>query len=374
VVELVKQGFECLGDIGKVLYPALLRLYRAGDMNLHTEGMAMEAPAFMIFRHIGQPVCGLNIENLENLHRALSGRTEVLSLTTSYLLTSGADLDRSKLIDRHKRIDCIMLPLLVETADLESQLGDPSLLIIDLCKPDVYAQGHIPGAVHLDYSKIIFGQSPAAGQIPTEQQLSGVFSAIGLTADKHVIAYDDEGGGRACRLLWTLDVIGHGHGSLLNGGLHAWTGEKRPLSNEAVMPEASACSVHFSGAALADKDYILAHLDDKDVVLFDARSADEYNGDKVFAARGGHIPGAINFEWTDAIDVENNLRLKPLAELSDTLASLGFDKDKETITYCQTHHRSSHSYILLKILGYKKIKGYPGSWSEWGNLDDTPIE
>ena len=267
-----------------------------------------------------------------------------------------------------------MLPLLVEPEELQTHLNDSELLIVDLCKPDVYAQLHIPGAVHLDYGKIINGQRPAPGRLPDPQQLSTALSGIGLTPQNHVVAYDDEGGGRACRFLWTLDAIGHQSGSLLNGGLHAWTGEHRPCSNEPVIPAPSDYPVSYGDTALADKDYILKHLDDDNIVLFDARSPGEYSGQMVFAARGGHIPGAINFEWTDAIDAENQMKLKPLGALADTLSGLGFSKDKEIITYCQTHHRSSHSYMLLKILGYQKIKGYPGSWSEWGNSDDTPVE
>jgi thiosulfate/3-mercaptopyruvate sulfurtransferase len=109
-------------------------------------------------------------------------------------------------------------------------------------------------------------------------------------------------------------------------------------------------------------------------VLVDARSPPEYSGEKRLAQRGGHIPGAVNFDWINAMDMQNNLRLKPAEVLSQSLAGLGVTQDKEVIVYCQTHHRSAHTYIVLKSLGYTKIKGYPGSWSEWGNQGDTPIE
>ena len=122
-----------------------------------------------------------------------------------------------------------------------------------------------------------------------------------------------------------------------------------------------------------DKDYILAHLKDPAVVLLDARSPDEYTGRTKRAARVGHIPGAVNYNWTDAMDQSRFLRLKDAQELKRALEGLGVTPDKEVITYCQTHHRSAHTYVVLKSLGYPKVKAYPGSWSEWGARDDTAV-
>ncbi len=112
----------------------------------------------------------------------------------------------------------------------------------------------------------------------------------------------------------------------------------------------------------------------KNTVLLDARSPEEYNGTKRFTARSGHIPGAVNLNWLDTMDRHRNLRLKTDAELRRMLSERGITPDKEVIVYCQTHHRSAHSYVMLKSLGYTNIKGYPGAWSEWGNSNDTPIE
>src|SRR5690606_20502838 len=126
--------------------------------------------------------------------------------------------------------------------------------------------------------------------------------------------------------------------------------------------------------AAVDKDYVLAHLNDPNVVLVDARTPEEYVGSLKRAARGGHIPGAVNFNWTDAMDPERQLRLKDAGELRRAFEALGVTPDKEIITYCQTHHRSSHTYVTLRALGYPRVKAYAGSWSEWGNLPDTPIE
>ncbi|HQU16740.1 MAG: thiosulfate sulfurtransferase [Chromatiales bacterium 21-64-14] len=266
------------------------------------------------------------------------------------------------------------LPLVVEPDALERHLGAEGLLVVDLSKPEVYSQLHVPGAVHLDYGQVIAAQPPRGGLLPDTAQLSRVLSAIGLTPDRHVVACDDEGGGKACRLLWTLDVLGHRRYSLLDGGLHAWANEQHPLDNAPAQVPPTDYQAKIGTEGIADWAYVLEHLQDPEVALLDCRTPEEYQGIKRLAARGGHIPGAVNLEWTRAMDPNRNLRLRPVEELRATLESLGLRPDREVITYCQTHHRSAHTYILLKALGYPRVRGYPGSWSDWGNRSDTPIE
>lgn len=280
-------------------------------------------------------------------------------------------------MDFHKVVACmstLLLPLLVEPDELEHQLGLESMLLVDLCKPETYTQSHIPGAVHLDYAQIVAMNKPAMGLLPSESQLNEVFSSIGLTPEHHVVAYDDEGGGRAARLLWTLEAMGHTRYSLLNGGLHAWSLEQRPLKSGTETRAHSHSRGQRNEATIADKAYILKHLGDTAVVLLDARSVDEYRGGKRFAERGGHIPGAVNLDWMQTMDRNRGLRFKPAEELRTMLTSLGVTPDKEVVCYCQSHHRSAHSCMMLKNLGYPRVRGYPGSWSEWGNSPDTPIE
>ncbi|MHB8623055.1 MAG: sulfurtransferase [Sulfuricaulis sp.] len=266
------------------------------------------------------------------------------------------------------------LPLIVEPAELENHLDANDLLIVDLSRPEIYAQGHIPGAVHIDFAQIVAAQPPVMGALPTETHLSEVFSSMGMRPESHVLAYDDEGGGRASRLLWTLDVIGHPNASLLNGGLQAWQNERRPISRDSVIQPRRQYTVTFQNQAIADKNYITRRLHDPHVAIVDARTPGEYRGEIKRALRNGHIPGALNFDWMNAVDKARDLRLKPAVELKHRLFQLGVTPDKEVIAYCQTHHRSAHTYIVLKSLGYLGIKGYPGSWSEWGNSLDTPIE
>lgn len=266
------------------------------------------------------------------------------------------------------------LPLLIEPEELEIRLGTQGILVVDLCTQQVYAHAHIPGAVHLEYDAIVAGRPPVGGLLPDARQLSQVFSSIALTPETHVVAYDDEGGGKAGRLLWTLDVIGHTCFSLLNGGIHAWTNEGYPLDSSVPRPAPADYSATIGPDCHASKDYIMQKLGNPDVVLLDTRTPEEFSGLKRFAIRGGHIPGAVNMDWVLPMDQQRNLRLKPEGEVRDMLEGLGVSPEREVIVYCQTHHRSSHTYMVLKSLGYPRVRGYPGAWSEWGNLRDTPVE
>ncbi|MGF1612367.1 MAG: sulfurtransferase [Gammaproteobacteria bacterium] len=267
-----------------------------------------------------------------------------------------------------------LFPLLLEPETLYPLLHEASLLVVDLSGPQGQRIGHIPGATHLEYGALLATQWPIGGLLPNEQHLGRVLSATGLTPESHVVAYDDEGGGKAGRLLWTLDVLGHRRFSLLNGGLYAWANEGYPLERGANRRSPSRYQAAVTEHAHADKDYILGKLGNPDVTLLDVRTPEEFHGLVRYAARAGHIPGAVNMDWTLTIDTSRNLRLKPENKLRELLERRGVTPDREVIVYCQTHHRSSHTYAVLKVLGYPRIRGYPGSWSEWGNLATTPVE
>src|SRR5688500_5091913 len=124
-----------------------------------------------------------------------------------------------------------LLPLLIEPSELVTHLGKPGITIVDLSQQAIHARAHLPGAVHLEYGRITVPAPPASALLPDAAQLSDVLGAIGLTPDQHVVAYDEEGNGKAARFLWTLDMIGHGNASLLNGGLRAWMAEQRPVES-----------------------------------------------------------------------------------------------------------------------------------------------
>jgi thiosulfate/3-mercaptopyruvate sulfurtransferase len=267
------------------------------------------------------------------------------------------------------------LPLLLEPATLAGMLGQrDDVLLVDLSKAENHAQYHVPGSVHLDYASIIRMDKPVMGLLPETADLERVLGAVGIGPDTHVVAFDDEGGGKAARLLWTLDCLGHHQYSLLDGGLLAWANEGLPTDHAPTAPTPAAFQARPSEAPIASTEHILEHLNDPGLCLFDNRSPAEFCGEKKYAARGGHIPGAINWDWAEAMDQGRHMRLKPLDQLRASLAAMGVTPDKEVVCYCQTHHRSSLIYVLLRILGYPKVKGYPGAWSDWGNRNDTPVE
>lgn len=266
------------------------------------------------------------------------------------------------------------IPLLLEPEQLESLIGHPSLLIIDICNPARYEEGHIEGAIHISPAETQLGTPPAPGKIPTEASLGQLFQKIGLTEDKHVVVYDDEGGGWAGRFIWLLDCIGHARYSYLNGGYLAWKDEQRPLTQIVKATQASNYSVRINHNHTASLEEVLEALNETSTAIWDARSPQEYRGEKVLAAKKGHIPGAVNFEWTQAMDPKRALRMKDPKQLLESLTELGITADKKVITHCQTHHRSGFTYLVAKVLGFSEIKAYDGSWAEWGNRPETPVE
>lgn len=264
------------------------------------------------------------------------------------------------------------LPLVIEPADLADRLNAPELILVDLTNANRYAEGHLPGARFVDPKQTQRGQPPAPGQLPDKAHLEALFGALGHRSDAVYVVYDDEGGGWAGRFIWLLDVIGHRHYHYLNGGLHAWLAEQRPLTQNRPTPANGTLSLQLDDAPSATREYIESRLGAPDLAIWDARSPEEYRGEKALAARAGHIPGAVNLEWTSAMDPQGAMRIRE--DIAERLEALGITPDKEVITHCQTHHRSGFTYLLAKALGYPRVKGYPGSWGEWGNLPDTPIQ
>jgi thiosulfate/3-mercaptopyruvate sulfurtransferase len=267
-----------------------------------------------------------------------------------------------------------LLPLLIEPAQLMDQLENKQLLILDVSSADSYHKHHIPGAIHISPSSLQSGLKPASGKLPSVEQLTELFSSVGLNQNQHIIVYDDEGGGWAGRLIWTLDVLGHQSYSYLNGGIHAWLGAELATETQPNNGRAIVYSVSINRSPIAEVEDVLASLNNNNTAIWDARSKEEHEGSKVLAQRGGHIPGAVNIDWLELIDRNRQTRLVDLDALQQRLNQSGLGKEKHIITHCQTHHRSGLTYLAMKILGYPNIKGYHGSWSEWGNRQDTPIE
>jgi thiosulfate/3-mercaptopyruvate sulfurtransferase len=268
-------------------------------------------------------------------------------------------------------LDFSSLPLVIEPSELLARLHRPELILVDLSSSARYSQGHIPGARFVDFKRTQ-AQSPIPGLLPEQAALEALFGELGHNPDAVYVLYDDEGGGWAGRFIWLLDVIGHQRYHYLNGGLQAWLAEALPLSQEVPLSVGRPVSLQLSEAPSASLEYLQSRLGAADLAIWDARSPGEYRGEKVLAAKGGHIPGAVNFEWTAAMDPARSLRIRH--DLLPVLQQLGISPDKEIITHCQTHHRSGFTYLVAKALGYPRVKAYAGSWAQWGNHPDTPIE
>lgn len=266
------------------------------------------------------------------------------------------------------------IPLLLSPEILAARLDAADLLLVDLGKAATYEQVHLPGAVHLNPVRLLSEDAARPGLLPTPEALTQLLSELGLQPHHHLVAYDDEGGCKAARLLWILDAVGHKQYSLLDGGIHAWLAADLPYQVEPVVPQAGSYRLADyrtdTGVGLDD---LLAHLQDERRVTWDARSPEEYRGERQSARRAGHIPGAVNYEWKRALQDEETYRLRDLNAIRQELADLGIHLDKDVITHCQTHQRSSFTWLLGRLLGFGEIRAYPGAWIEWGNREDTPV-
>lgn len=267
-----------------------------------------------------------------------------------------------------------ILPLLVTPTELAQHLNNPNLLIVDVGKPSIYEQAHIPGAINLNYLRLQRGTTPAAGLLPELAAINEVLSEIGLRPDLHVVAYDDEGGGRSSRLLWLLEIAGHTKFSYVDGGIHAWLADELPYQVEPNQPTPSNWHTSvLNTQPNIELEELLARYNDDNLIVWDARSPDEFSGKKALAPRVGHIPGAVNYEWSRLRDDNKEGRLRDLETIRKELEAIGITADKEVITHCQTHHRSSLTWLAGRLLGLN-IRGYAGAWSEWGNQTNTPVE
>jgi thiosulfate/3-mercaptopyruvate sulfurtransferase len=272
--------------------------------------------------------------------------------------------------------------VLVDTSWVSEHLNDPTVRLAE-SDEDVllYEQGHIPGAVKIDWFTDL--QHPARRDFLGKADFERLMSERGISNDTIVVFYGDKHNWYAAYSFWLFRYFGHDDTKLkiMNGGRKKWTDEKRPLSKDVPSYPKTAYRAQAPDPRLrAFRDEVLASLNRK--ALIDVRSPKEYTGELIHmpeypqegAQRGGHIPGALNIPWAQAVRPEDSTFKSP-EELRKLYESYGITPDKDVIAYCRIGERSSHTwFVLTYLLGYPTVKNYDGSWTEWGNLVNVPIK
>ena len=245
-------------------------------------------------------------------------------------------------------------------------------LLIDLRPAEEFARGHLPGAVHLDLWGLSLIDTSDAPLKAFMWMIGHLFSLRGVTPDRPVVVYEKDSGMRAARAFWFLDYLGHPSVQVLDGGFDAWVKAGKPVTTECVAPVPSTWHGTPDATKLATWKQVFDEMTSSDTVVIDTRSDAEYYGEAVRAKRGGAIPGAVHIEWTKNLASDGAFKTKQ--ELRAMYESCGVTPDKQVLTYCQGGYRAAHAYLALRILGYPNARNYTGSWKEWGDREDLPIE
>ncbi len=273
--------------------------------------------------------------------------------------------------------------VLVSTSWVATNLDNPAVRIIESNEDTLlYATGHVPGAVHVDWTNDL--NDPIRRDYLRRSGFESLMSRIGVTPETTVVFYGDKNNWWACYAFWVFQLFGHSRAKVMDGGRLKWEKEHRMLTREVCLYPTTQYRAPERNDSInrAFRDEVLKHQDRK-LPLVDVRSLPEYSGERLHmpdypnegALRGGHIPGAKHIPWAKAINPETGAFLT-----ADELHKIyeednGLNPNDPVIAYCRIGERSSHSWFVLKyLLGFKNIRNYDGSWTEWGNLVNVPIE
>jgi thiosulfate/3-mercaptopyruvate sulfurtransferase len=261
---------------------------------------------------------------------------------------------------------------LITPEELDTALKSPTPpLVLDTRPAEQFAVGHLPSAVDLDLWGLSLIDTSEAPLRAFMWMIGHLFSLRGVTPDRPVVVYEEDSGMRAARAFWFLDALGHPMPRLLDGGTRAWLEAGFALTTEVRAPTPSTWHGSLDAAKVATWRQVADRLGAPGVGILDTRSDDEYYGRVARAARGGAIPGAVHLEWTQNL---RDGRFKSPAELQAMYAAAGLRPTQEVVTYCQGGYRAAHGYLALRLAGYPQVRNYTGSWKEWGDRTDLPLE